>query len=107
MIAGSHTPDADPPPTRRGMRNALPAGPNGFARYGFTCQCCGRLVVTGVDGLFDNPARGSTQRFCGPACRQAAHRRRRAGASESSPRLHAGGRRRRLAPPDQGGAKPN
>jgi hypothetical protein len=67
-----------------------------MARYGFTCQSCGQLVVTTVQGLFHNPARGSTQRFCSPACRQAAYRRRRAGVAEHEPRQHTGGRTRAL-----------
>ena len=78
------------------MRDALPPSPEGLARHGFTCQCCGRTVVTAVEGLFTNPARGTTQRFCSPACRQAAYRRRRANVTENSARQHAGGRTRRL-----------
>lgn len=66
-------------------------------RQSFTCACCGRLVVTGVDGLFTNPPAGSPRRFCSPACRQAAWRRRRAQVSETTPAQHHGGRARRLA----------
>ncbi len=42
---------------------------------------------------FDRRGRG---RFCSPACRQAAWRRRQAGVSESTPRQLSGGRSRRL-----------
>jgi hypothetical protein len=79
------------------MRDALPPNAAGHARHGFTCQSCGQLVVTDVEGLFSNPERGSTQRFCTPACRQAAYRRRHAGTAENDPRQHTGGRNRRLA----------
>jgi len=60
------------------MRDAsvLPPGPGGNKRRGLQCQCCGRLIVISVEGIFYNPARGSTRRFCDPACRQAAYRRR-------------------------------
>ena len=78
------------------MRDALAPSPEGLPRYGFTCQCCSTTVVTTVEGLFTNPARGSTPRFCSPACRQAAYRRRRANAAENEPRQHTGGRTRRL-----------
>jgi hypothetical protein len=78
------------------MRNALPATPDGLARSGVTCQACGHVVVTSIQGLYDNPAVGSPQRFCSPACRQAAWRRRRAGVAEDAPRQHWGGRRRKL-----------
>ena len=67
------------------MRNALPATPDGLARSGVTCQACGHVVVTSIQGLYDNPAVGSPQRFCSPACRQAAWRRRRAGVAEDAP----------------------
>jgi hypothetical protein len=79
------------------MRDALPPNPTGLARWGFTCQACGTLIVTAVDGLFTTASRGSRQRFCNPACRQAAYRRRRAEAAENAPRQHTGGRSRRLA----------
>ena len=85
------------------MRNAYgaPARPEGEPqRTSFVCACCGRTVVTAVDGLYYNAAVGSQRRFCDPACRQAAWRRRRAGASEDVPILRKGGRSRRLA---QGG----
>ncbi|MGH9157109.1 MAG: hypothetical protein ACRD1K_15010 [Acidimicrobiales bacterium] len=68
-------------------------------REGFTCEGCGRLTVTAVEGIFRNPTVGSPRRFCTPACRQAASRRRRAGIPESTPRQHQGGRGRRLTPP--------
>ncbi len=78
------------------MRDALPPSPAGYPRYGFTCQACGCLIVTDVEGLFSTPTRGSTRRFCTPACRQAAYRRRRAAIAENTPRQHHGGRTRRL-----------
>ena len=68
-------------------------------RRGYDCAACGRFVVTAVDGLFRNPPVGSPARFCGPACRQAAYRRRQARAPEDTPRQLTGGRTRRLAPP--------
>ncbi len=67
--------------------------------YGFTCPVCARFIVTAVDGLWRNPAVGSPRRFCSPACRQAAYRRRRAGAPEDTPRQPTGGRDRRLTQP--------
>ena len=70
------------------------------ARQGFTCACCGRFVVTAVDGLFANPAVGSPRRFCDPACRQAAYRRRRAGAPENTAPPRTGGRNRHLTTTD-------
>ena len=79
------------------MRDALPPTPEGYPRHGFTCQSCGHLVITAIQGLFDNPTRGSTQRFCSPACRQAAYRRRRANTAENTLRQHTGGRTRRLS----------
>jgi hypothetical protein len=79
------------------MRDALPPSPAGLARCGFTCQACGQTVVTAVEGLFSNPPRGSRQRFCSPACRQAAYRRRHANTTEDAPRQPTGGRSRRLA----------
>jgi hypothetical protein len=66
------------------------------ARELFRCQCCGRDVVTAIDGLYRNPQPGSPRRFCDPACRQAAYRRRLAGVDESTPAQRDGGRRRRL-----------
>ena len=67
-------------------------------RRGFACQACGRFITTAIEGLFNNPAVGSTQRFCSPGCRQAAYRRRRAGAEETAPLQHHGGRGRGLTP---------
>ena len=60
------------------------------------CECCGRDTVTAVEGVFRNPQPGSPRRFCSPACRQAAYRRRRAGVTESTPAQRQGGRNRRL-----------
>ncbi len=70
------------------------------AREGFTCGSCGRPVVTAIEGLFTSAKTGSPARFCGPACRQAAYRRRQAGVAENVPLQRRGGRRRSLrAPP--------
>ncbi len=66
-------------------------------REGFVCACCGRFRVTAIAGLFRNPQVGSAARFCSPACRQAAWRRRRAGVPENTAAQLTGGRRRRLA----------
>ncbi len=56
------------------MRDAfvLPPSRDGHERTGLRCQCCDRIIVLSVEGLFDNRARGSARRFCDPACRQAA-----------------------------------
>lgn len=78
------------------MRDALPPNPAGLARHGFTCQSCGQLVITAIEGLFTAAERGSRRRFCSPACRQAAYRRRRADTPEDTPRQHSGGRTRHL-----------
>ena len=78
------------------MRDALPPTASGLARTGFTCPVCHREIVTSLQGLFDNPTRGSRQRFCSPACRQAAYRRRRAAVPETTPRQPHGGRNRSL-----------
>ncbi len=69
------------------------------ARHGFTCPVCGRFIVTGVEGIWTTPTVGSPRRFCTPACRQAAYRRRRASAPEDTPRQPTGGRDRHLTPP--------
>lgn len=88
------------------MRDASP----GPTRRGFTCACCGAFTVTAVDGVFANPRTGSPTRFCSPACRTAAWRRRQAGAAEDTPRQHHGGRGRHLnpdpAPGDQTAPRP-
>lgn len=62
------------------------------------CECCGATTVIAVEGLFRNPEPGSPRRFCSPACRQAAYRRRRAGIAETTPAQRHGGRNRRLQP---------
>ena len=54
-------------------------------RTGFTCATCGRFNITRIEGLFHRVRAGSPQRFCDHACRQAAYRRRRAGAAEDTP----------------------
>ncbi len=67
-------------------------------REGFLCANCGRFNVTAVLGVYANARVGSPQRFCNPACRQSAYRRRRAGVSENTPQQLSGGRSRRLNP---------
>ncbi len=66
------------------------------ARVEFWCECCGRNIVTAIDGLFYNPQTGSPRRFCTPGCRQAAYRRRKAGTPENNPLQYTGGRNRSL-----------
>ena len=66
------------------------------ARDIFRCECRGRDSVTAVEGPFTNPKPGSPRRFCSPACRQAAYRRRRAGVAESTTLQRSGGRDRSL-----------
>jgi hypothetical protein len=93
--ANSHEP-------QRATRNASGGPKTGAAnssepqRTSFVCACCGRTVVTAIEGLFYNLPVGSKQRFCDSACRQAALRRRRAGVSENAPLQRQGGRSRRL-----------
>jgi len=92
------------------MRDALPPSRDGLARTGVVCECCGAVVVTGVEGLFANPRVGSARRFCSASCRQAAYRRRRGGAAEDAPRQRSGGRGRRLGArgrgePEAGGGR--
>jgi hypothetical protein len=74
------------------MRNAS----RPLEHEGFSCAVCGRVVITRVEGLFSNPKVGSPRRFCSPACRVAAHRRRQAGIPENTPPQRTGGRNRRL-----------
>lgn len=74
------------------MRDAFPEP----AREGFVCRPCGRFIVTAMDGRALARRRGSARRYCSAGCRQAAYRRRRAGAPEDLPLQHAGGRGRRL-----------
>ena len=84
----------EPPPR---LRDAFPEP----ARETFTCPCCGKTAVTAVHGVLANPDVGSPTRFCSPACRTAAWRHRRAGASERTPIQRRGGRGRNLtAPPN-------
>ncbi|MGH9181965.1 MAG: hypothetical protein ACRD0Q_03695 [Acidimicrobiales bacterium] len=66
------------------------------ARELIHCECCGADTVIAVEGLFRNPKPGSPRRFCSPACRQAAYRRRRAGVDESTRLQRSGGRGRSL-----------
>ena len=79
------------------MRDASTPDTTTEGREGFTCASCRRLHVTAIEGLFYNPQVGSPSRFCSPACRTAAWRRR-AGAPEDTPRQHQGGSNRRLQP---------
>ena len=81
------------------MRDAYPDQP--AHRTTFACTLCGRTTVTSITGLFHNPTTGSPRRFCSPACRQAAYRRRQAGAPEHTPLQHHGGRARNLNQQDQ------
>ena len=74
-------------------------------REGFVCESCGHFVVTAVAGLFRTARAGSPRRFCDPACRQAAYRRRRARVPENAARQSTGGRDRHLAQPDDGGPR--
>jgi hypothetical protein len=88
-----HNASLPPQPDRKnGMRNAS-AQP---ARSELTCARCGRRIITAIEGLFYNPPVGSPRRFCSPACRQAAWRRRRAGVDETAPSQLTGGRSRNL-----------
>ena len=65
-------------------------------REGFICPTCGRFITTAIEGLFRDRKRGSPRRFCSPGCRQAAYRRRLAGAPEDTRLQHKGGRGRHL-----------
>jgi len=66
------------------------------AREVLRCECCWRDIVVAVEGLLRSPRVGSPRRFCDPACRQAAYRRRRAGVPESTRSQRSGGRDRSL-----------
>ncbi|HYU84295.1 MAG TPA: hypothetical protein VEK80_05780, partial [Kribbellaceae bacterium] len=83
-ISGDDGPDAtvdnddEPGAISTGLRDASEPA----VREGFRCDSCGRFNVTAVVGLFARRRAGSAQRFCDPACRQAAYRRRRAGVQE-------------------------
>ncbi|MFP5318470.1 MAG: hypothetical protein ACLGI2_09250 [Acidimicrobiia bacterium] len=71
------------------------------ARATSRCECCGTDTVIAVEGVFANPRPGSPRRFCSPACRQAAYRRRRVGAGEAAPLQRSGGRDRSLRPTEE------
>lgn len=108
-ISGNERPDttvdnvAETSTISTGLRDASQAP----VREGFQCASCGRFNVTGVAGLFATRRAGSAQRFCDPACRQAAYRRRRARVDEDTPRQPTGGRSRRLnASPDHNAGHP-
>jgi hypothetical protein len=66
------------------------------ARKISNCECCGSDTIIAIENLFSNPQPGSPRRFCSPACRQAAYRRRRAGVAESTNLQRSGGRNRNL-----------
>jgi len=66
------------------------------AREVSRCECCGTDTLIAIEGLFRNPTPGSPRRFCSPACRQAAYRRRQAGVAESTRPQRTGGRNRHL-----------
>jgi hypothetical protein len=87
-----------PAPAEPGLIGAPSPNPS---REGFTCASCRRVVVTAVTGVFANPSVGSPARFCSPACRTAAWRRRRAGVPEDAPRQHHGGPNRSLTDTDR------
>ncbi len=74
-------------------------------REGFICPVGGRFITTVLVGIWATPKAGSRRRFCDPACRQAAYRRRRAGVAESTPRQITGGRGRRLTGPPTASGK--
>ena len=90
--------DASTPPTDAESGSVGDATPT---REGFTCASCRCFVVTAVTGVFANPKVGSPARFCSPACRTAAWRRRRASVPEDTPRQHHGGPNRSLTGPDR------
>jgi len=80
------------------LGDALSPAPQ-VVRSGFVCPPCGRFIVTEIDGVLYRTRTGSKPRFCSPGCRQAAYRRRRAGAQENTPLQYKGGRGRRLGVP--------
>ena len=83
---------------RNASRTAGEQAPNEEpSRTSFVCACCARTIVTAIEGLFYNPPVGSKRRFCDPACRQAAWRRRKAGVLEATALQRRGGRSRGLA----------
>ncbi len=89
---------AVPPPgpvTDTTMRDASSRPP----RQVFHCAACGREVLIWVEGIYARATVGSAHRFCDPACRQRAYRRRKAGVAEDSAAQLAGGRRRSLTKP--------
>jgi hypothetical protein len=92
--------DVSTPPTDAEPGSIRDASPTP-TREGFTCASCRHFVVTAVTGVFTNPKVGSPARFCSPACRTAAWRRRRAGVPEDTPRQHHGGPNRSLTRPDR------
>lgn len=93
----------DPEPT---LRDASPAGPRRGSPEGqpagFICPPCGRFVATDLDGVAWRARTGSLPRFCSPACRQAAFRRRRAGVDEGLRLQREGGRNRSLGAGQKG-----
>lgn len=83
---------ASGPPTPEPTRDASGRPARKVSR----CECCGADTVIAVEGLFANPEPGSPRRFCSPACRQAAYRRRNAGVAETAAAQRTGGRNRSL-----------
>jgi len=86
--------DASPTGTRTGPPETLPVG--------FICPPCGRFIRTDLDGVLWRARTGSPPRFCSPGCRQAAFRRRRAGADEGVRLQQRGGRNRSLDAGEKG-----
>ena len=84
---------------RAGSNRPGPLAPNRFGEppTGFACARCGRQIVTSIAGVPARRAAGSPQRFCSPACREAARRRRRAEVPENAPLQPGGGGTRSLA----------
>ena len=84
---------------RAGSNRPGPLAPNRFGEppTGFACARCGRQIVTSIAGVPARRAARSPQRFCSPACREAARRRRRAEVPENAPLQPDGGGTRSLA----------
>jgi hypothetical protein len=76
------------------MREALPDGLDGLGRRASICESCGRVVVTTVEAVFNNPtAVAAPEGFCPVWCRRTAYRR--GGLAEGLPRQRRAGRGRR------------
>lgn len=92
LMRDASTSPAPTAPATESMRDASDRPARTIVR----CECCGTDTVITVEGLFSNPQPGSPRRFCSPACRQAAYRRRRAGVNETVKAQRKGGRYRSL-----------